>query len=85
METNARAGVLGVLLAQERGLPRWGSGAYYLAYDVERACFAAYDGMGGWQMEEAERLYHAERCHLPEALVSRHRKGLTLEDAYRVQ
>jgi hypothetical protein len=36
-------------------------------------------------MEEAERLYHAERRRLPEALVSRRRKGLTLEDAYRVQ
>lgn len=47
METNDRAGVLGALLAQGRGLPRWGSGADYLAYDVERACFAAYDGMEG--------------------------------------
>jgi len=85
METNDRAGVLGALLAQGRGLPRLGSGADYLAYDVERVCFAAYDGMGGWQMEEAERLDHAERCRLAEALVSRRRKGLTLEDAYRVQ
>lgn len=85
METNDRAGVLGALLAQGRGLPRLGSGADYLAYDVERACFAAYDGMGGWQMEEAERLYHSEQCRLPEALVSRRRKGLTLDDAYRVQ
>ncbi|MGH3903985.1 MAG: 2-keto-4-pentenoate hydratase [Pseudonocardiaceae bacterium] len=76
METNDRAGVVGALLAQGRGLPRLGSGADYLVYDVERA---------SWQMEEAERLYHAERCRLPEALVSRRRKGLTLEDAYRVQ
>ncbi|MGH2395203.1 MAG: 2-keto-4-pentenoate hydratase, partial [Candidatus Limnocylindria bacterium] len=76
MEMNDRAGVLGALLAQGRGLPRLGSGADYLVYDVERA---------SWQMEEAERLYHAERCRLPEALVSRRRKGLTLEDAYRVQ
>ena len=85
METNDRAGVLGALLAQGRGLPRLGSGADYLACDVERACFAADVGMGGWQMEEAERLYHAERCRLAEALVSRRRTGLTLEDAYRVQ
>ncbi|MBV9143596.1 MAG: hypothetical protein JO115_22225 [Pseudonocardiales bacterium] len=85
METNDRGGVLGVLLAQGRGRPRWGSGSDYLVCDVERACVAAYDGMGGWQMDEAQRLYHAERCRVPEALVSCRRNGLALEDAYRVQ
>ncbi len=55
METNDRAGVLGALLAQGRGLPRLGSGADYLAYDVERTCFAAYDGMGAgrWRKRSA--------------------------------
>lgn len=86
METNDGVSVLGALLAQGRGLPRLGSGAGYLATALSRAsCFAAYDGVEGWQMLEAERLYQAERHRLPEVLLSRRRKGLTLEDAYRVQ
>ncbi|GAA2798527.1 2-keto-4-pentenoate hydratase [Saccharopolyspora taberi] len=43
------------------------------------------DGVQRWQVEEARRLYRAERCRRPETLLSRRRPGLTVDEAYGVQ
>ncbi len=85
METDDCADVLRALLAQGRGFPPLGAETDDRSTTLSGVPFAAYDGMGGWQMQEAERLYHAECRRLPEVLVSRRRTGLSLHDAYRVQ
>ncbi|MGH3842473.1 MAG: 2-keto-4-pentenoate hydratase [Pseudonocardiaceae bacterium] len=85
METDDCADVLRALLAQGRGFPPLEAETDDRSTTLSGVPFAAYGGMGGWQMREAERLYHAERRRLPEVLVSRRRTGLALHDAYRVQ
>ena len=79
--------VFRALLDQGRGLPPSGPSAGCPITPPSRADspFASFESTGDWWTEEAKRLYLAERHRVPMELLSRRQRGLTLEDAYRVQ
>jgi 2-keto-4-pentenoate hydratase len=80
------ADVLRELLVQGRGLPPEGSvDDPATPLPAARGGVPSGESASPWWMEEADRLYLAERGRVPVELLSRRRPGLTLEDAYRVQ
>lgn len=85
MAKDEGAGVLEEALARRHDLPRLGSPADLLPAGRSSLGRGSDCGVDRWHVEEAERLHGAELSRRPEALLSRRRPGLLLEDAYRVQ